>query len=159
MNQVFVPKQKINQYYLEHLFEKEIFFAYYILEECDSHTGTNKIIGGAGIQDCPEIEGQPKTCELCRFYIDSNYRGASYGKFFLMCLINFVKKQGYERIFLETVPEKMQPAIKMYRGAGFFDTKNRPPHCWDITGEKGHLFMELTLNQPNGTNTLLRSKL
>lgn len=143
---------------LEHLFENEKFLAYYVLEESDSDSGMKNIIGGAGIQDCqyPSTEKHPKTCELCRFYIDSSYRGANYGKFFLTCLIDYAKKQGYARMLLETIPGKMQQAITLYRKTGFFETKNRPPLCWDKTGEHGHLFMELTLDQ---SKTSLQSRL
>lgn len=135
---------------LERLFEHEKFLAYYVLEETETAMDEKKIIGGAGIQDCryPATEIHPKTCELCRFYIDAEHRNANYGKFFLGGLIGFAREKGYERMLLETVPGKMQQAIMLYRKAGFFDTKNRPSNCWDKTGDKGHLFMELPLNRP-----------
>jgi GNAT superfamily N-acetyltransferase len=132
---------------LRKLFENEKFLAYFVLEESDSETGAKKIIGGAGIQHCqyPTTEIHPRTSELCRFYIDPTYRGNGVGKFFLSCLIDFAKKLKYERLLLETIPGKMDRAISMYRSAGFFETENRPAHCWDKTGEKKHLFMEVGL--------------
>jgi putative acetyltransferase len=142
---------------IKNLFVNEKFLGYYVLLETDTDTGKTKVIGGAGFQECKYTEeNHPKTCELRRFYIDSDYRGASYGKYFLNCLVDFVKRQGFQRILLETVPGKMDRAINLYSKVGFFKTQNRPLHCADKTGERGHLFMELTLNKPGH---LLRSKM
>jgi len=58
------------------------------------------------------------TAELKRMYIKSSHRGRGIGKQLLAEAIDLAKQCGYKKIKLDTL-SSMQPAMQLYRSAGF----------------------------------------
>lgn len=76
----------------------------------------DKIIGGAGIFPTEELPNQ--TCELVKMYLSNEARGQGLGKMLLQTCVMEAKKQGYNKMYLESIPE-LKTAIAMYIKAGF----------------------------------------
>ena len=75
-----------------------------------------KVVAGAGIFP---TEGLPdKTCELVKMYVSSVARGKGLGKLLLRQCIDEAKAQGYNKMYIETMPE-LTTAIEMYKKNGF----------------------------------------
>jgi putative acetyltransferase len=84
--------------------------AYFILED------DKEIAGGAGIFP---TKGLPNdTCELVKMYIAEKFRRNGYGQTLLQKCIVEAKKQGYAKMYLESMPE-LTNAIAMYDKNGF----------------------------------------
>lgn len=87
-----------------------------------------EVCGGTGI--FPTKALPPKTCELVKMYLSSKARGKGIAKLLLQKCIQEAKNNGFEKIYLESMPELVN-AIAMYEKNGFtFITK--PP------GNSGH---------------------
>jgi putative acetyltransferase len=98
--------------YLSDVFTKER-SAYFVIEV------NNEIAAGAGIFP---TEGLPENiCELVKMYVSKKYRRNSYGQTLLEKCIEEAKKDGYEKIYLESMPE-LTNAIAMYEKNGFKKT-------------------------------------
>ncbi|MCC9166229.1 GNAT family N-acetyltransferase [Pontibacter harenae] len=75
-----------------------------------------KVVGGAGIYP---TEGLPEgTCELVRMYLLPETRGKGLGKALMEKCIEAAKNNGYNSLYLETMPELAQ-AVKVYQQFGF----------------------------------------
>ena len=75
-----------------------------------------KIVGGGGIFPS---EGLPEdTCELVKMYLLPDVRGIGLGKRIISECIGFAKRNGYQNIYIETMPELSQ-AMKTYEKFGF----------------------------------------
>lgn len=85
--------------------------AYFIAEKAD---GT--ILGGAGVFPTPGLP--PKTCELVKMYLLPAGRGTGLGQRLLSTCFARAKELGYEKIYLETMPE-LSLAIKLYEKNNF----------------------------------------
>ncbi len=84
--------------------------AYFVAE-----TGGH-VVGGGGIFP---TEGLDKnTCELVKMYVSSAARGKGLGKLLLKHCLEKAKNTGYEKIYIETMPE-LTTAIEMYKKSGF----------------------------------------
>lgn len=95
--------------YLSDVFTKER-SAYFLIEV------NNEIAAGAGIFP---TEGLPENvCELVKMYVSKKYRRNSYGQTLLEKCMEEAKKNGYEKIYLESMPE-LTNAIAMYEKNGF----------------------------------------
>lgn len=76
----------------------------------------NKIVGGGGIYP---TEGLPDgTCELVKMYLLPEARGISLGKTLIEKNIEWAGVNGYDNIYLETMPELRQ-ALNVYAKFGF----------------------------------------
>lgn len=84
--------------------------AYFILEI------DGKVAGGAGIFPTENLPAN--TCELVKIYLAPPYRGKGYGQMLLDQCMNEAKKQGFEKMYLESMPE-LKTAISMYHKNGF----------------------------------------
>lgn len=74
------------------------------------------IVGGAGVFPTP---GLPQgTCELVKMYLLPAARGTGIGKALLLGMFKLASGLGYERMYLETMPE-LKTAIGMYEKMGF----------------------------------------
>lgn len=74
------------------------------------------VAGGAGIFPTP---GLPQgTCELVKMYLLPAARGSGTGRALLQVVSGLAKDLGYERMYLETMPE-LGTAIGMYERMGF----------------------------------------
>lgn len=84
--------------------------AYWVLEEA------GKIIGGAGV--FPTAGLPDKTCELVKLYLYPEARGRGLGKMLINQCFESARQLGYEKMYLETMPELNQ-AVNMYQSLGF----------------------------------------
>jgi putative acetyltransferase len=75
-----------------------------------------EVCGGAGI--FPTEALPPKTCELVKMYLSPTARGKGVGKLLLQKCIREAKHKGFEKMYLESMPELIN-AIAMYKKSGF----------------------------------------
>jgi putative acetyltransferase len=96
----------------DHLFELfQIPGAIYYIAELNG-----KLVGGAGIYP---TEGLPdKTCELVKLYLHKDARGIGLGKQLLLKSMQWAKENGYEQVYLESMPE-LSKAVSIYENVGF----------------------------------------
>lgn len=83
---------------------------------------------------------EPGVCEMKRLYVRSQFRGHSIGLALAQRLIQDASDIGYKRMRLDTIPGKMDSAIRMYRQLGFEEIK--PYYGTPIATT---LFLELAL--------------
>ena len=84
--------------------------AYFVIDIND------EIAGGAGIFP---TEGLPAdTCELVKMYVAKKFRGNGYGQTLLEKCIQQAKKEGFTKIYIESMPE-LRNALGMYEKNGF----------------------------------------
>jgi len=62
-----------------------------------------------------------RTCEMKRLFIRPKFRGKGYGRKMIDSLIEQARNIGYERMWLDSLPGKMDAAIVLYRQLGFKD--------------------------------------
>jgi putative acetyltransferase len=62
-----------------------------------------------------------RTCEMKRLFLRPNYRGKGYGRTMIENLIEQARDIGYQRMWLDSLPGKMDAAISLYREFGFKD--------------------------------------
>jgi putative acetyltransferase len=75
-----------------------------------------KLVGGAGIYP---TEGLPvDTCELVKMYLLPEARGIGLGKKLIAECLKKAKQNGFNRVYLESMPELSQ-ALKVYEKFGF----------------------------------------
>ncbi|MFD1063652.1 GNAT family N-acetyltransferase [Winogradskyella litorisediminis] len=75
-----------------------------------------EIIGGAGISPLDNYEGN--ICELQKMYFMPEARGKGLGSEMMQKCLDFAKKSGFDKCYLETMPY-MDDARKLYRKFGF----------------------------------------
>jgi putative acetyltransferase len=95
---------------------------YFIAEE------DGKILGGGGIFPSKGLPAD--TCELVKMYLVPEARGTGLGANIINTSIEFAKKQGFKRIYLESMPE-LKRAISVYEKFGF-------EYIYEPIGETGH---------------------
>ncbi|MEO6405677.1 MAG: GNAT family N-acetyltransferase [Ferruginibacter sp.] len=84
--------------------------------------------GGAGIYP---TQGLPAgTCELVKIYIDASARGKGYGKLLIQASEHAARELGFERIYLESMPE-LNIALPLYEKLGY-------QYISDPLGNSGH---------------------
>lgn len=79
-------------------------------------------------------------CEMKRLYVKPEIRGQRVGLALAERLITEARTIGYRRMLLDTIPESMAAAVKMYRGLGFREIAAYRPNP-----VPGAIFMELGL--------------
>jgi len=76
----------------------------------------NQIAGCCGIYPS---DGLPQgCCELVKFYLSKEFRGQGIGKALLNKSIETAIKTGYNRVYLESLPQ-FDKALKLYENFGF----------------------------------------
>ncbi|HET9182487.1 MAG TPA: GNAT family N-acetyltransferase [Candidatus Angelobacter sp.] len=83
---------------------------------------------------------EPGVCEMKRLYVRPQFRGHSIGLALARKLIQDAGGIGYAQMRLDTIPGKMDSAIRMYRQLGFEEIK--PYYGTPITTT---LFLQLEL--------------
>ena len=96
----------------DHLFElfKAPGSVYFVAEK------NGIILGGCGI--FPTEALPEKTCELVKLYLDKAARGTGLGKALLLKAMQWAKANGYEQVYLESMPE-LSKAVSIYEKVGF----------------------------------------
>jgi putative acetyltransferase len=79
-------------------------------------------------------------CEMKRLYVKPAGRGKKIGKLLADKIVAEATAIGYTHMRLDTVPERMQAAVAMYRAQGFYEIE---PYRYNP--EAGALFMEKKL--------------
>ena len=79
-------------------------------------------------------------CEMKRLYLRPQFRGHSIGLALAQRLIQDASEIGYQRMRLDTIPGKMDSAIRMYRRLGFKEI-----NAYYGTPIAATLFLELAL--------------
>lgn len=92
------------------LFQQTPRSVYFIAEK------DGQVLGGGGIFPSPGLPDD--TCELVKMYLLPQVRGVGLGKKIIQQCIAFAKENGYQSIYLETMPELKQ-ALKTYEKFGF----------------------------------------
>ncbi len=76
-----------------------------------------EIVGGAGYFP---TNGLPENvCELVKLYVDKKLRGNGYGQMLLEKCIQEAKKEGFKKMYIESMPE-LANAIRLYEKNGFY---------------------------------------
>ncbi len=78
----------------------------------------NTLWGGGGYSRLRGTTKADSICELQKLYFKPELRGLGLGRKMLDTLIQQAKAEGYERMYLESVPQ-MTNAISLYQRAGF----------------------------------------
>ncbi len=90
--------------------------AYFVAEDEKGY-----VIGGVGVA---EYDGFERCAELQKLYLTDEVKGKGLGRRLLQTAEAFVKKNGYERMYLET-HSRLKAAIRLYESAGFLQIE--PP--------------------------------
>lgn len=85
-------------------------------------TFNGEIIGGCGIY--PTAELPANYGELVKLYLSNAFRGKGIGKKLMEIAIAAAKNFGYEKLYLETMPE-LAMALQLYESLGFESLPNR----------------------------------
>ena len=101
-------------------------------------------VGGA-VAGCIALRKLEKSvCEMKRLFVRENFRGLNLGKILVGKLLTEARFIGYEKMRLDTLPEKMPRAVKLYQSFGFCEITPyyKNPH-------QETLFLELDLKKIN----------
>lgn len=96
--------------HLFELFQKHKKSAYFIAEE------DGVLLGGAGYFHSEGLDAN--TCELVKMYLSKVARGKGLGQKMIAHCMQEAKKEGFEQMYLETMPE-LKKAIQVYELFGF----------------------------------------
>lgn len=80
----------------------------------------NLPVGCVGLKSINETN-----CEMKRLYVKAEYRNLGIGKELIESIIKTAKELGYKCLSLETIPEIMGSAIRLYRECGFKEVCNK----------------------------------
>lgn len=75
-----------------------------------------KVVGGGGL--FPTEALPTGTCELVKMYLQKDYRGIGLGKQMMNKCLEWAKANGYNQVYLETMPE-LKNAVAVYEKLGF----------------------------------------
>ena len=85
---------------------------------------------------------EENVCEMKRLFVREEFRGFGLGEKLIEKLIGAAREIGYERMRLDTLPDKMPKAVRLYESHGF---QKIAPYYYNPYKET--LFMEKTLKK------------
>jgi ribosomal protein S18 acetylase RimI-like enzyme len=85
---------------------------------------------------------EESVCEMKRLYVRNEFRNLGLGKMLIEKLIEEARLIGYEKMRLDTLPDQMGKAVKIYKSRGFVEIA---PYYENPYGET--LFLELNLKK------------
>ena len=94
----------------------------------------------------------PAICEMKRLFVRPEYRDRGLGRVLVEAIIEEARKIGYTHLRLDTIADRMDRAVALYRSIGFVEI---PPYTENPVDSA--TFMELDLLTPK-QNTNTRSK-
>ena len=83
----------------------------------------------AGVVALREILRPEKACEMKRLWVSGEFRGMRIGRFLVEEALAWAEREGFQAMYLDTVPAAMPEANRMYSSLGFFPVEryNRNP--------------------------------
>ena len=85
---------------------------------------------------------EQSVCEMKRLFVRSEFRGLGLGKILIEKLIDEARFIGYEKMRLDTLPDQMAKAVKLYKSHGFVEISPYYENPYKET-----LFLELNLEK------------
>jgi carbonic anhydrase len=85
----------------------------------------------------------PTTCEMKRLFVRAEYRDRGLGRVLVEAIIEEARQIGYTHMRLDTIADRMERAIALYRSIGFVEI---PPYRQNPVDTA--TFMELDLLTP-----------
>ena len=85
---------------------------------------------------------EQSVCEMKRLFVRSEFRGLGLGKILIEKLIDEARFIGYEKMRLDTLPDQMAKAVKLYKSHGFVEISTYYENPYKET-----LFLELNLKK------------
>ena len=76
----------------------------------------DEVVGGGGLYPTDALP--TGTCELVKMYLKKDYRGIGLGKQMMATCLQWAKDNGYQQVYLETMPE-LKKAVAVYENLGF----------------------------------------
>jgi putative acetyltransferase len=85
---------------------------------------------------------EPGTCEMKRLWVEPAAQGTGLGRSLAETSIAFAQRAGYRIMKLDTLGNRMQPAVALYRKLGFVETD-----AYVHNPERDVLYMQLELDR------------
>jgi GNAT superfamily N-acetyltransferase len=73
----------------------------------------------AGCVGLRQIHREERACEMKRLWVDASFRGLKLGRRLVEAAIAWAQQQGFEAMYLDTVPAAMPEANRLYEASGF----------------------------------------
>lgn len=77
----------------------------------------------AGCVALREIQRPERACEMKRLWVGSGFRGLKLGRLLVERALDWATSEGYESMYLDSVPAAMPEANRLYASLGFTPTE------------------------------------